>query len=45
VLQRCTGGMVDLTTGEFIPSLWHVSYERGVLMITKKPEYTHGHAA
>lgn len=39
VLQRCTGGMVDLTTGEFIPSLWRVSYDHGVLSITKKPEY------
>ena len=35
---RVTGGMVDLRTGELIPTPWRVSYERGVLMITKKQE-------
>jgi hypothetical protein len=45
VLQRCTGGMVDLRTGEFIPSLWRVSFEHGSLIITKKMECTYERAA
>lgn len=45
-LARCEGGgMVDLRTGEFIPTPWLVSYQHGSLIITKKPEQTYERAA
>ncbi|WP_430539313.1 rolling circle replication-associated protein [Luteibacter jiangsuensis] len=38
-LARCPGGgMVDLATGEVIPSRWLVAYERGALILTEKTE-------
>jgi hypothetical protein len=36
--QRVSGGMVDLRTGELLPTPWLVNYEHGQLTITKKPE-------
>lgn len=38
-VMRVTGGMVDLRTGELIPTPWRVSFDSGVLTITKKPEF------
>lgn len=39
--QRVSGGMVDLRTGEYIPTPWCVSYERGALTLTRKMETHH----
>lgn len=36
---RVSGGMVDLRTGEHIPTPWQVSYQHGSLILTKKPEH------
>jgi len=36
---RVSGGMVDLRTGEHLPTPWLVNYEHGQLTITKKPEH------
>jgi hypothetical protein len=35
---RVSGGMVDLRTGELIPTPWRVEYAHGALTITKKTE-------
>lgn len=36
---RVSGGVVDLRTGEHIPTPWQVRYEHGSLILTKKPEH------
>ncbi|WP_049620996.1 rolling circle replication-associated protein [Frateuria defendens] len=36
---RCSGGLVDLRTGEYVPTPWCVEFRHGVLTLSKKPEY------